>query len=447
MLEKIKSLRFPLPEEIEKLKQSGYFQEAEKLIRMKLEDPAVPSFMKERLTAESEILKRLPLDYPYTEEEALAMIREEIPDFTMEELHQWEDNGGADWFMVDGRRHLQDRFFASMKKVYPEIAARAGEEPEDKSILDENIRYMKEHGSTVWHIHMKASARIKDSCFKPGRVLVHLPVPAASDNMKNIRILATEPDECILADEAASVRTAAFEADLEENRTFSVEYEYDSYVKYCDPDPSEVTSVLTPQPEYEPHMVFTPMIRELTRELSGDETNPLILARRFYDFVTEHVVYSFMREYITLGIIPDYCLKRLKGDCGVQALTFIMLCRCAGIEAKWQSGKFVTPDLLGNHDWAMFRIEPYGWLFADCSFGGSAYRAGSEERHRFYFGNLDPFRMAAANDFQQEFTPAKKHWRIDPYDNQKGEIEYDDRGLLSDEIDFTCELIEMTRTE
>lgn len=447
MLEKIKSLRFPLPEEIDKLVKSGFFDEADQLIDRKLEDPAVPSFMKDRLITEKEILNRLPANYPYTEEEALALIQKEIPDFTMDELREWEAGGAADWIMVNGRKHLQNRFFASMKKVYPEIAERAGEEQEDKSLLDENIRYMKEHGSTTWHVRMKASIRIKDDVFRPGKVLVHLPVPASAVNMKNIRILKTEPEECILSEADDPVRTAAFTADLKENRTFSVEYEYDSYVKYNELKPQEVTSVLSLQPEEQPHIAFTPMIKKLAEELKGDETNPLIIARRFYDFVTENVVYSFMREYITLGLIPEYCISRLKGDCGVQALTFITLCRCAGIEAKWQSGKYVTPDTLGNHDWAMFRIEPYGWLFADCSFGGSAYRAGCKERHDFYFGNLDPFRMAAANAFQQEFVPAKKHWRIDPYDNQRGEIEYGDRGLLTHEIEFACERIEMTHTK
>ena len=114
MLEKIKSLRFPLPEEIDKLKKSGFFDEADQLIDRKLEDPAVPSFMKDRLITEKEILNRLPANYPYTEEEALALIQREIPDFTMDELREWEGKGAADWIMVDGRKHLQDRFFSSM---------------------------------------------------------------------------------------------------------------------------------------------------------------------------------------------------------------------------------------------------------------------------------------------------------------------------------------------
>ena len=65
------------------------------------------------------------------------------------------------------------------------------------------------------------------------------------------------------------------------------------------------------------------------------------------------------------------------GRCGIQALLFVTLCRAVDIPARWQSGLYTTPVNVGCHDWAQFYVEPYGWLFADCSFGGSAWRAGS----------------------------------------------------------------------
>ena len=51
----------------------------------------------------------------------------------------------------------------------------------------------------------------------------------------------------------------------------------------------------------------------------------------------------------------------------------------------------------------------------------AAVRAGKEERRKFYFGNLDPYRMVANRQFQAPFTVGKAHWRADPYDNQVGE--------------------------
>lgn len=198
-----------------------------------------------------------------------------------------------------------------------------------------------------------------------------------------------------------------------------------------------------------PHIRFTPYIRGLAREITGEERNPLAKARRIYDFITTRVNYSFVRSYLTLENIPEAAAVSLKGDCGVQALLFITLCRVSGIPARWQSGLFVTPQSAGCHDWAQFYIEPFGWLFADCSFGGSAYRNHAAERWNFYFGNLDPFRLPAAREFQADFVPVSRYLRNDPYDNQTGEAEYEDRGLLHQEYetDFQIEKLNVIAPE
>ena len=45
----------------------------------------------------------------------------------------------------------------------------------------------------------------------------------------------------------------------------------------------------------------------------------------------------------------------------------------------------------------------------------------------FYFGNIDPFRMPANAEFQHDFEIPPRFMRYDPYDNQLGEAEYEDR--------------------
>ncbi len=49
-----------------------------------------------------------------------------------------------------------------------------------------------------------------------------------------------------------------------------------------------------------------------------------------------------MPEYFLLDDIAEYCAVNQKGDCGVQALLFITLCRIVGIPARWQSGLSVN---------------------------------------------------------------------------------------------------------
>lgn len=193
-----------------------------------------------------------------------------------------------------------------------------------------------------------------------------------------------------------------------------------------------------------PHIHFSSYLKGITEEITGGETDPLRKARRIYDYITTHLMYSFVRSYFAIPRLVDYAATGWKGDCGIQALLFITMCRIAGVPARWQSGLYTRPEDPGCHDWAMFYAEPYGWLYADCSFGGSAERMGCEERRRFYFGNLDPFRMPSCCQFQADFIPPSEGLRQDPYDNQTGEAEYPDRMLQREETKTIHQVVEFS---
>lgn len=450
MLEKMKYLVIDLPEDIQKAKDFGDFQRCERLIQKYLKDEHTASFMKERLYIEQEILRRLPMEYPYTEEKALSLIQKEIEDFTMDELRHYEDIGGADWIYINGEVHLQERFFACLKKVYPEISERTGTPFEDNAFLNANMEEMKKYGKARWHICVHHTLRIHDDVFHEGKVLVHLPIPAKCANMEHINVFSFSKGG-ICDDPSSLSRTIAFEEDMHENHVFYVDYEYDCVAEYHDVFEKEghfSDKYKEYTQEQYPQIVFTPQLRMLCDTLKGNETDPVKIAWNFYRYCTENVTYSYMRFYLSLDNIPSYAMNQRIGDCGVKALLFITLCRCAGIPAHWQSGLYANEGSIGNHDWAMFYIEPYGWLFADPSFGGSAYRIGNLERQKFYFGNLDPFRMAANNEFMQEFFIPKTQWRNDPYDNQSGEAEYvNERGLTTRDFDHKKQIILMKKIE
>ena len=188
-------------------------------------------------------------------------------------------------------------------------------------------------------------------------------------------------------------------------------------------------------------MVFTPYLRALAERLTDGLSSPVEKARSLYDYVTGYVDYRYQPAYLQLDDIADTCARELRGDCGVFALLFITLCRIVGIPARWQSGLAVRPDSVGPHDWAMFYIAPHGWLWADCSYGSSARRQGQVQRRRHYFGNLDPWRMVANSEFYAPLTPPMPGWRQDPYDNQRGELMVDGRGLDDPERECTQELL------
>jgi transglutaminase-like putative cysteine protease len=268
-------------------------------------------------------------------------------------------------------------------------------------------------------------------------IRAHLPIPSACQQQNDIRIEKFYPETANIAPEDALHRAICWEENMEENHEFWVEYSYLHTASYHNLDGQ------TAQPgvydfdveQQAPHIVFTPYIRALVAELSEGITDPLEKARAFYDFITKNMSYTFMPSYFLLESIPDTCAQNFNGDCGVFALLFLTMCRCAGIPAQWQSGFTAEPDFCGGHDWVRFYVEPQGWLFADCSYGVSAQRNQNEDRRKFYFGNLDPYRMVANSAFAAPFTVDKDFWRADPYDNQVGEIETDERGLTYEEYE------------
>lgn len=445
-------LSTPLPVNVQKFKLHGDLDRAVKSINIYLEKD-IPYALRARLNMELEILKRLPGDYIYTFDQAVERCQKYLSDFTAEELSELQDKNDVEWIFMNGDVCFKSNFLENLIGCYPEYAARCTDpnkldKPERKAMLDEQIAKMIETGKAGYHYKMRASVKVDPEKARVGtQVKVHLPLPIEYAQIKNVKVLSySEADKVTVSGPDALQRTICFEDTLKKaDSEYFVEYEFDNISTYVNPDPDKVSSA---QPKFYtdeqlPHIRFTPYIKALTKEIVGEETNPLKKARMIYDYVTSHVKYSYMPNYFTILDLVEYIAVGGKGDCGIQALMFITLCRCAGVPARWQSGIYTHPLDAGNHDWAQFYVAPYGWLFADPSFGTSAYKAGNTVRREFYAYNLEPFRMAASKEFQQQYLPVPKdQMRRDPYDTQSGEIEYCDRAFEPDEYDTDYEIIE-----
>ncbi|MCR4431794.1 MAG: transglutaminase-like domain-containing protein [Tepidanaerobacteraceae bacterium] len=445
----IASLAANLPEDIQNLVTYGDFKGAARLIDLKLKKN-IGDMLKDRLIFEKERLKRLEKEYIYSFEEALKLASSEIRDFTGEELELLRDEGYADWAFINGRLRFHRRFLENIKKTLPGVKGRLInplQDPDKESVfLDSTVKSIIENGKKAYRIHVKTGVKLKKEAERPGEtVRVYLPIPAAEKGIKNIKILNTSHKPAFISPDYHQSRTIYFEEELKGGDMFTVEYSFENHVCFTKLDYNEAKAE---QPDFYtdellPHIAFTPYLKNLAETIVGNEKNPLKKARMIYDYITLNVKYSFVRSYSTILNIPEYAALNLKGDCGVQALLFITLCRICGVPARWQSGLYINPYHIGCHDWAQFYIEPYGWLYADPSFGGGALRAGNQEQWNFYFGNIDPFRMPANSEFQQEFTPKKAFLRSDPYDNQEGEIEYKDGNVYSTEFDSIMEIIDI----
>ena len=439
--ESLKYARCGIPEDILRLKTVGDFEGAIRLIDRRLENPNLPESLRGSLLIQKKICRELPSEFPYSKEDALAIIRKDVPDFTEEEFQELVDQRNIRWIYKNGQPHYFNRFYSSLCKAVPEFSRRTQQQvggmeslssaAATANLRDVTIAKMKDKGNLTTRIRIRSTVKMKDEFFTPSMfVRAHLPIPAACDQQSDISIEKIWPETGVVAPETAGQRTVCWEENLRENHEFMVEYSYLHTAKYKDAyNGTGIPGTYDfDVQEQEPHVVFSPYIKALCAELTEDITDPLLKARAFYDFITKNMYYTFMPEYVTQEKLAENCALSFTGDCGIFAILFLTLCRCAGIPAQWQSGLAVEPDFIGGHDWVRFFVEPYGWIFADCSYGVSSMRAGNEERRQFYFGNLDPYRMVANSAFQENFTVPKEQWRSDPYDNQVGEIESADRG-------------------
>ncbi|MDO4484793.1 MAG: transglutaminase-like domain-containing protein [Clostridia bacterium] len=427
----IQSLSMPLPEDIMKRKWAGDLEGAMAAIDIRLAGD-LPQMLRDRLTVEKERIRRLPTQYPWQREEAIAKLRELVPDITDEEFDQLELAGRIDFIYINGVKHYFVRFHRTLVKTIPAMMARTGNMPTPVSKwLDPMIAVIKDKGVMSRRITVEASIGLSEGRFVPGKYRVWLPFPAKSAQQSDIRLVDGNPD--VIGDENAFARSAYWEKDLTSEERTAIRYSYVSTIRYANPlHAAAPDAPLYPDAlpvedadlsEELPYIRFTPYLKSLAADLAGDETDPIQKAWRFYCFATQKITYSFVRDYFQIDDIGEYCALNSKGDCGLQALLFIALCRISGIPARWQSGMSIDDDYVGAHDWAQFYVDGWGWLFCDPSYGGSAWRAKNTERHEFYFGNIDPMRMAANRRYQAPLTPAIGCFRVDPYDNQTGEME------------------------
>ena len=438
MKQNLEYFSYPLPEDIEKCVIFGDYEMAGRMIDRRLADPKIPQAQKERLLLEKQFMQVRPEVYTLSADDVYYQLVKLVKDFRKEEFQELSEDGTLDWIMLNGQKcfmnNCVDSFLKTRVDYYDRILDQTFLQNVEKTASELNavIAKVKEEKKVSIRYHVKETLRIHPKAQRPGeRIRVWMPAPVNDLQCRSMGKIHTDPQAAYIASAKEKQRTIYFEEVYRENLEFTARFAFQTETAYVQPDPELVSKE---QPDFYtgeeyPQIVFTPYIKALAKELMGEETNPLKIARKFYDYVTCNTCYRYVPPYKLKTNIPEYFGAGMRGDCGMHALTFITLCRCAGIPARWQAGWYTKPGSVGNHDWAVFYVEPYGWLFADGSFGGGAYRSGDLDRWNFYFGNLEPWRMVANADVQEEFDPPFPFLRVDPYDNQMGEAAWDDRAL------------------
>lgn len=447
-------LSVPLPEDLAALKGAGHFDALRRAIDTRLARPWLEEGMRRRLRLELFILERLEEDYTLTRPQLQAALEDLLRDFDPAELDGYEADGLLDWIFIEGEQRflnsavdnlfVVDPALPGRRRTWPD-ATRAMKEEEEK---DGMRRTMRQCGRLAMRYRIRCELQLKPEAVREGKLLrVQLPLPLEAAQSSNVQLLQTSHTPVVVAPADHAQRTVVLEAPARPGEVFWAEYQYDCENPYlpawelaelpCEQRPAGSAPALTEEEQRRytaqqaPHIAFTPYLQGLAQRIVGDLTDPLAKARAIYDWITRNIRYSFARSYFAIPNLPEFTARNQKGDCGMETLLFITLCRICGVPARWQAGRSMTPWSGGTscHDWAQFYAAPYGWLWVDCSYGVGAWRAGDDEKRRFFFGNTIPARIVLAGEFQHRlYVPM--HWmRFDPYDNQEGEAEYADGGI------------------
>ena len=453
------SMYLPLPSPVQQMKERGNLEDAEAYLQHLLETGECLPEERRRFRAELEILRRLPAEYPYTRAEALELVRRYVPNFSEADFDSLRTDGRIFWRYLDGEPRYFGRFFDSLCKTdsfFAEAAEKRGHRipGSDRRLLEESAEKMRAQGELSVRITVRAELELEEAFFREGALVrAYLPLPRVTEEQSDI-VLEEMSAGGQLSAESAAQRVVFWEERFGENHPFIVSYRFLHTERYRDvyglAERMQAEGRAEKQSEngttkygaekrtesgYD-SALFPPSayLRSLAAALTAGVTEPLVKAKCFYDFITKKVRYSFMPSYFCLDRMAERCAVDRVGDCGIQALLFLSLCEAVGIPARWESGLKTEPKFIGAHDWVRFYTPSFGWRAADLSYGGSAWKRGDELLHRFYFGNVDPWRMAANARILGETGFPEPEFRADPYDNQVGEMALDGRGLRYEEF-------------
>ncbi len=446
-----------IPLEIQGLIETGEYTKARAQLEKTAEQKNMNPEARRELLREAERLRRIPLDFNRTAEEILEQIQKDIPDATMNDLEGWTADGTLESRIIDGRRWYFNRSVGNLFILNRKAADRR-KKPADQPPAPP-VKQLKDYAREALDAHKQSGSNLVNPrryriqytlTVKPGEVPAGktircwLPFPKEVQTQTDIRLIGTNPARNILAPNKTEQRTIYMErpAETDGPTTFSVTFEYTAWAFVLPVDPDKIEPYEPADDTYvkytaerPPQIVFTPEIRSLVKEIIGEENNPYLQAKRIFAWVESNIVWTGALEYSTVPCLALRALQRRTGDCGMQGLLFITLCRAAGIPARWQSGW--TPRItggMGMHDWTQFYVLPHGWLYADPSHG--LLKSDDEEVKWFNFGNFNAFRLIVNSDYGMELVPPKTHFRSEPVDFQRGEVEWEGGNLYFNQWEY-----------
>lgn len=171
------------------------------------------------------------------------------------------------------------------------------------------------------------------------------------------------------------------------------------------------------------HVMVNDDIIALANQIVGGESNPVLAARKIYDWTLQNIDY-WVKDPERLKASPvgstEYCLRTKTGNCTDFHSLFTSLTLAVGIPTRMVYGSLLKPTLNGMdvdasyHCWVQFYAPNLNWVTLDVSVAdiymgdfpiteknqklvelttAVGYRGADPNLVNYYFGNLDERRV------------------------------------------------------
>ncbi|MEJ2634385.1 MAG: transglutaminase-like domain-containing protein [Calditrichia bacterium] len=413
---------------------------------------------------QQEWMKRVRIDYPYNRADIIRQMQKRIADFQPAEFDRWMSEDKFDFRVINGDTLFLYPSVSNLFFRYPDIAKRRLPKPDNSKYEQyfwNNYAKIMEAGkdnpnSTVVPVKFRVHFTITvDPNAAPADETIRcwMPYPRIYAQQTDMKLEESSPQVKWVDRPDSPIRSLYFEqpAAADQPTVFKATYSYTAYSTHHKIDVDKVQrvslndSTLKPyMSEQPPHVVFTPELIGLAKKIVGNQKNPYLQAKALYEWVAKNIQYSYAAEYSTIPNISMYTFNHGYGDCGQEALLYITLARSLGIPARWQSGWYIMPGGKTIHDWTEIYIAPYGWIPVEPYMGiktqqymDTLTQEQQDTLTDFYFGNIDAYRLMANCNQNQKLYPAKKYFRSDNVDFQRGEVEWKGGNIYFNQFSYS----------
>jgi len=404
--------------------------------------------------------ERILVDFFLTEEQVRNRIASYNIEIKEKDFAEWEKKNWLEYKIINGEKRYFGRSVSNLR-----LLKLFHEDPEKrKEILsrDADLKLRKDHTSKV----IKASGgypkpvvpvelvidytlTVSADAVPDGETIrCWLPWPKENNiRQQNIRFISTSHEGYRIAPDTCLHRSVYMEAPAKNGipTIFRLSFSYRSHAQYFNLQKLEALPYNKNTELYRkytaeqlPQINFSGRIKRLADSITSPEDRPDEIVRKIYLWFKENIPWTGALEYSIMPDIPGYVYTNRRGDCGMQTFLFMSMLRYKGIPVKWQSGWMVPPGGENLHDWCEVYFEGIGWVPADISY--ELQLSDDVQVKEFYMSGIDSYRLIVNDGIAGPFYPPKKFMRSEPYDFQRGEVEWRGGNLYFDKWDYEIDI-------